>query len=67
MFPSNHTTTNNTKSLSTTSNTLRPPLLPKDGYLPIKKLTTAKLQSRREKGLRYNCDDRYFSGHKCKN
>lgn len=67
IFQSNTTTTNNPKSLSTYSNNLRPPLLPKPpGSLPIKKLTPIELQSRREKSLCYNCDERYFPDHKCK-
>ena len=33
---------------------------------PINKLTPAELKIRREKGLCYNCDDKYAPGHKCK-
>jgi len=32
----------------------------------IKRLSPAELQSRREKGLCYNCDERYQPGHHCK-
>ncbi|MCI04940.1 hypothetical protein A2U01_0025989, partial [Trifolium medium] len=33
---------------------------------PIKRLTPAELQARREKGLCYNCDEKYIQGHRCK-
>lgn len=50
--------------------TALPPLLPnppgpKTQYT-IKKLTSAKMLARREKGLCYNCDEKFFVGHKCK-
>lgn len=66
-FQSNHTTPTNTKTVPTTSTTLRPPLLPKPpGSLPIKTLNPAELQSRRENGLCYNCDEHYFPGDNAK-
>ena len=34
--------------------------------LPVKRLSPAKLKIRREKGLCYNCDEKYALGHKCK-
>jgi hypothetical protein len=34
--------------------------------LKIQKLTRAEMAERQQKGLCYNCDDKYFSGHKCK-
>ena len=34
--------------------------------LPIKRLSPAELKLRREKGLCYNCDEKYAPGHKCK-
>jgi hypothetical protein len=34
--------------------------------LKIQKLTRAKMGERQLKGLCYNCDDKYFPGHKCK-
>ena len=34
--------------------------------LKIQKLTRAKMVERQLKGLCYNCDDKYFPGHKCK-
>ncbi|XP_058782994.1 uncharacterized protein LOC131657638 [Vicia villosa] len=32
---------------------------------PIKRLSPAELQARREKGLCYNCDELYHTGHRC--
>jgi hypothetical protein len=34
--------------------------------LKIQKLTKAEMAERQLKGLYYNCDDKYFPGHKCK-
>jgi hypothetical protein len=34
--------------------------------LKIKKLTMDEIDERQLKGLCYNCDDKYFPGHKCK-
>jgi hypothetical protein len=34
--------------------------------LKIQKLTRAEMAERQLKGLCYNCDDKYFSDHKCK-
>jgi hypothetical protein len=34
--------------------------------LKIKNLTKAKMDELQLKGLCYNCDDKYFMGHKCK-
>jgi hypothetical protein len=34
--------------------------------LKIQKLTQAEMAERQLKGLCYNCDDKYFPGHKCK-
>jgi hypothetical protein len=34
--------------------------------LKIQKLTRAEMAERQLKGLYYNCDDKYFPGHKCK-
>lgn len=33
--------------------------------LPVRKLTAAEIAARREKGLCYNCDERFVPGHKC--
>nr|KYP48232.1 hypothetical protein KK1_030116 [Cajanus cajan] len=34
--------------------------------LPFKHLTPAELASRREKGLCYNCNEKFSAGHRCK-
>jgi hypothetical protein len=34
--------------------------------LKIQKLTRAEMVERQLKGLYYNCDEKYFVGHKCK-
>jgi hypothetical protein len=34
--------------------------------LKIQKLTRAEMVEHQLKGLCYNCDDKYFLGHKCK-
>jgi hypothetical protein len=34
--------------------------------LKIQKLTRVEMDERQLKGLCYNCDEKYFSGHKCK-
>ncbi|GAU45976.1 hypothetical protein TSUD_401160 [Trifolium subterraneum] len=48
-----------------------PPLLPQlppppKTPTPIKRLSPQELQARREKGLCYNCDEKYAPGHRCK-
>ncbi|WVZ05235.1 hypothetical protein V8G54_018581 [Vigna mungo] len=44
-----------------------PPLLPTPtSKLPIRRLTEAEMQARREKNLCYNCDEKYTRGHRCK-
>jgi len=39
---------------------------PSSTPLKIQKLTRAKMVERQLKGLCYNCDEKYFPGHKCK-
>jgi hypothetical protein len=39
---------------------------PPSTLLKIKKLTRAEMDEHQIKGLCYNCDEKYFSGHKCK-
>jgi hypothetical protein len=39
---------------------------PPSAPLKIQKLTRAEMVECQLKGLCYNCDDKYFSGHKCK-
>ncbi|XP_014496781.1 uncharacterized protein LOC106758364 [Vigna radiata var. radiata] len=44
-----------------------PPLLPTPtNKIPIKRLTEAEMQVRRDKNLCFNCDERYTRGHQCK-
>ncbi|KAI4305619.1 hypothetical protein L6164_028975 [Bauhinia variegata] len=50
---------------TTSSNITQTPITP-NSPLPIRKLTAAELQERREKGLCYNCDEIFKPGHKCK-
>ena len=42
------------------------PLQSKNPLLPIKRLTSTRLKVRREKGLCYNCDDKFALDHKCR-
>lgn len=42
------------------------PFQSKSNIPPIKMLSSAEMNERREKGLCYNCDDEYSSGHHCK-
>jgi hypothetical protein len=42
------------------------PSTPQKTATPIKRLSPQELQARREKGLCYNCDDKYVQGHRCK-
>jgi hypothetical protein len=39
---------------------------PPSAPLNIQKLTRSEMDERQLKGLCYNCDDKYFLGHKCK-
>ncbi|MCI02593.1 retrovirus-related pol polyprotein from transposon opus, partial [Trifolium medium] len=39
---------------------------PPKSSTPIKRLTPDELQARRDKGLCYNCDERFQPGHRCK-
>ncbi|GAU35886.1 hypothetical protein TSUD_383780 [Trifolium subterraneum] len=42
------------------------PNTPPKTSTPIKRLSPQELQTRREKGLCYNCDDKFAPGHRCK-
>ena len=44
------------------------PVNPTTPFAPLKirKLTRAEMAERQIKGLCYNCDEKYFLGHKCK-
>lgn len=47
-----------------------PPLLPNPKtpqIAPVKRMTTAEMQLRREKGLCYTCDEKFSLSHKCPN
>lgn len=46
---------------------LKLPPWPTHRQFPIKRLTPSQLQERRDKGLFYNCDERYTLGHKRNN
>ena len=45
------------------SNTYRENIFPSSK--PPQRLTPQKLDERREKGLCFNCDNKYSKGHKC--
>lgn len=54
-------------STSTSDSTSLQPVIPKpQQHIPVKKLTPAKLQNRRDKGLCYNCNEIFLLGHKYK-
>lgn len=42
-----------------------PPLLPTP-TLPVHRFSAAELRDKREKGICYNCDQKWSSGHKCR-
>ncbi|MCH80430.1 retrovirus-related pol polyprotein from transposon opus [Trifolium medium] len=41
-------------------------VIPPKTQPPVKRLSPDELQARRDKGLCYNCDERYQCGHRCK-
>jgi len=43
----------------------RPPIMPAPRTTPIKHLFEAEMRARREKGLCYNCDEKFTRGHRC--
>nr|KYP45909.1 hypothetical protein KK1_032523 [Cajanus cajan] len=47
---------------SSTSHTTNQKPIP---TIPIKRLTSQQMQERRDAGLCYNCDEKFFPGHKC--
>lgn len=51
------------KTVTTHQNVRKEQLTP--GKATIKRLTWAELQARKEKGLFFNCDEKYIPGHKC--
>lgn len=70
-FNLNHSKTSTTSSLSSYSPKTEPKTITggakagtSNTTLPIKKLTPAEMQTRREQGLCYNCDEPYTFGHR---
>ncbi|CAJ2644149.1 unnamed protein product [Trifolium pratense] len=57
-----------THSHSPSSSSFRPTMTvtPPKSQPTVKRLTPVELQARREKGLCYNCDERYVQVHRCK-
>nr|KYP49349.1 Retrovirus-related Pol polyprotein from transposon 17.6 [Cajanus cajan] len=49
-----------------TQSSSSPTLASSASKLPFKHLTPEELASRREKGLCYNCDEKFSAGHRCK-
>ena len=43
----------------------RTPILPAPRTTPIKHLFEAEMQAGREKGICYNCDEKFTRGHRC--
>ncbi|KAI5392824.1 hypothetical protein KIW84_060111 [Lathyrus oleraceus] len=50
------------------SSSFKPPIVvnPHKPLTPIKRISHDELQARREKGLCYNCDERFRMGHRCR-
>ena len=44
---------------------LLPPPVKSSNTIPFKRLSPTELAMRREKGLCFNCDEKYTRGHKC--
>jgi len=69
-YMQNQSTTTPSQSLKTTS---LPPLLNKPNPHPqtnkamVERLSPAEVQLRREKGLRFTCDEKYSPSHRCPN
>ena len=42
-----------------------PPITPAPRTTPVKHLSEAKMRERQEKGLCYNCDEKFTRGHRC--
>ena len=40
---------------------------PNQTILPVKKTSWEEMQKRREKGLRFSCNERFAPGHRCAN
>ncbi|XP_019240631.1 PREDICTED: uncharacterized protein LOC109220626 [Nicotiana attenuata] len=61
LLPNPHTVPNNISSTS-----VGPSNSPPQTRATLKRLSHAELQSRRERGLCYYCEEKYTAGHKCK-
>ena len=62
--------TNSYSPVSTNQKSNVAPLLPTPSTRPlptIKRISPAEMQIRREKGLCYNCDEKFSPSHKCRN
>ena len=66
----------NTAHATTNPHPKPPPLLPLPQPKPppiqspnsnVRKMSQAEIQRRRENGLCFTCDEKYFFGHKCPN
>ncbi|KAL1345712.1 hypothetical protein AAHE18_08G137600 [Arachis hypogaea] len=62
--PITHTVTSSNHSFPPTPSTNSSPTAPQTP--PVKRLTSADIRARWEKGLCYYCDDKYSPGHRCK-
>nr|KYP31052.1 Retrovirus-related Pol polyprotein from transposon 17.6 [Cajanus cajan] len=47
------------------ASTLKSSISTSSSSLPIKRLNTQQIQERRAAGLCYNCDEKFYPGHKC--
>lgn len=53
------------KPLGTTASSANTQSLNNTSQFPIKKLTQREMEARKEKGLCFNCDEKYIRGHRC--
>ena len=63
---STKTTVNFSKPYSSSNAASNSSTIKPTSSYPIKKLTSEEMQARRDKGLCYNCDEKYSRNHKCK-
>nr|KYP46439.1 Transposon Ty3-I Gag-Pol polyprotein [Cajanus cajan] len=68
-FQKNQTTNTNQTTPQSLKSTSLPPLLPSPDSKPtyVKKLTSAEMQLRRDKGICFTCDDKFSPNHRCPN
>lgn len=55
-----------TSFLSSTTPQKTQPQTQNKQTLPLRRLSAVEMQARKDKGLCFNCDERFFMGHKCK-